>query len=434
MTYGIDLGTTYSLIGAGDELYTDLVSSTVDLERQAQCSRDTVGKHVKSGYKVDMTSGASGQVPIKCSSIVLKDLARRAYEMTGIPVTEAVVSVPAKFSHTQRLAVIEAGAQAGINVKAVINEPTAAAIYACMNTPGLYMIYDLGGGTFDVSIVSVSTSGVCVVCTDGIHDLAGNNFDRLVLARLCDKHRVRVMYRTELATQQMLCAIQQAKEDFQKDGMTKYISLAPYGLPGQYELTKEEYLEAMKVFEPTITLCKTLIATLMGLEEPKILFVGGSTACPYLRKWVCKELQLEHIPLNIQPDYLVAKGVAKYAWLVDNGYDIVQDVTKQLSIADSLGVAQMIIPQDTPLPAQGEILVSNPTTCRTLEVDLYQGDDCVANNNDYIGTLEFDYGMEMAAGEGIVNITVDVDVNGIVQLTGLNVYTGAQQAIKLKVR
>ena len=434
MTFGIDLGTTYSLIGAGDELYSGLVSSTVDMENKRQCGRDAIGAHIKSGYKIDMTQGASGQVPIKCSSIVLRELARQAEEKTGVKVEDVIISVPAKFTHIQRLAVIDAGSLADLNVKAVINEPTAAAIYCCLDKPGLYMVYDLGGGTFDVSIVYVDATSVRVVCTDGLGELAGNNFDRAVLNRLCSKHKVQVRYRTPIANQEMLCAIQQAKEDFQKDGITKKISLAPYSMPGFYELTKEEYLEAMKVFEPTLNLCRELLATLMGLEEPKILFVGGSTACPYLRKWVCKELQLEQMPIDVQPDMLVARGVAKYAWLVDNGYDIIQDVTKQLSIADAVGVAQAVIFQDSPLPAQGELLIVNPTACNTLEVDLFQGDDCIATNNDYIGTLEFDYGERVEAGEGIVNVTVTVDINGLVQLTGMDLRTGATQSIQLKVR
>ena len=434
MTYGIDLGTTYSIIGAGDELMSGLVSSNVDISTKSQCERDFVGAHVVSGYKVDMTIGASGEVPMKCSTIVLKELAKRAESKTGEKVKDVIISVPAKFSHTQRLAVIQAGKDAGLDVAAVINEPTAAAIYACLDKPGLYLVYDLGGGTFDVSIVSVDSSGARVLCTDGIATLAGNNFDRKVLDQLCTKFKVPFRYRTAVAVQDVLTDIQKAKEDFQKDGIPKEIGLEAFGMPGKYMLDSEQYLSAMRVFEPTITMCKTLLATLMGLDQPKLLFVGGSTACPYLRKWVAKELQLEIVPSDIQPDLLVAKGVAKYAWLKDQGYNIVQDVTKQLAIADRLGVAQPVIYQDTPLPATGEILLVNPESCKVLEVDLYQGDDCIVSNNDYIGTLEFDYGEMVEEGAGVVNVSITVDTNGIVNLTGNDLRTGNTQSIQLRVR
>lgn len=434
MTYGIDLGTTYSLIGSGDTLYSGLVSSNVDLATKSQCDRDYIGENVVSGYKVNMTIGASGELPMKCSTIILKELVKRAKESSGEEVKDVIISVPAKFSHTQRLAVIQAGKEAGLTVKAVINEPTAAAIYACLERPGLYLVYDLGGGTFDVSIVSVDSTGARVLCTDGIATLAGNNFDRRILDQLCRRFKVPVRYRNPIAVQDMLTTIQKAKEDFQKDGIPKPISLSPFGMGETYVLDLDEYQTAMQVFEPTITMCKTLLATLMGLDQPKLLFVGGSTACPYLRKWVSKEMQLEVVQSDIQPDLLVAKGVAKFAWLHDKGFNVVQDVTKQLSIADRLGVAQPVIYQDTPLPATGEILLVNPEQCRVLEVDLYQGDDCIVSNNDYIGTLEFDYGELVDEGAGVVNVSITVDTNGIVNLSGNDLRTGRSQTIQLRVR
>lgn len=434
MVYGIDLGTTYSLIGAGNELFSGLVSSTVDLNKKEQCERHRTGDNIISGYKINMTTGASGELPIKCSTIVLQKLAQLAEEKTGVPVKDVIISVPAKFSHTQRLAVIEAGKAAGMDVKGIINEPTAAAINCCLDKPGLYLVYDLGGGTFDVSIVVVDTSGARVLCTDGIGNLAGNNFDKAVLGRLKKKFRVPIRYQTPAAIQETLSLIQQAKEDFQKDGVPKVIPLDAFGMPEEYILDKDEYCEAMKVFEPTIKLCQVLLASLMGIENPKLLFVGGSTACPYLRKWVSKELKLETVDTGEAPDYLVAKGVAKYAWLHEKGFNIVQDVTKQLSIADSKGLAQPIIFQDTPLPATGELVLSNPVSARYMEFDLYQGDDCIARNNEYIGTLEFDFGEEIEAGSGVVNVTVNVDINGIVKLEGMDLRTGQLQNIQLKVR
>ena len=137
MYYGIDLGTTNSLIGSGEELYTGLVSSSVNSLTGKQVSRDVVGENIVSSYKVDMTTGSDGDYAVRCSSVILRDLANRVHESTGNIVEDVVISVPAKFHHSQRQAVCKAGAMAGLNVVGLINEPTAAAIYMCRDIKDL---------------------------------------------------------------------------------------------------------------------------------------------------------------------------------------------------------------------------------------------------------------------------------------------------------
>ena len=131
MYFGIDLGTTNSLIGSGDMLFSGLVSSSVDVKNGKQVSRDEVGEDIVSSYKVDMTTGTEGELAIGCSSVILKTLADHVTNTTGFPVNDVVISVPAKFTHTQRQAVYKAGEKAGLNVVGLINEPTAAAIFVC---------------------------------------------------------------------------------------------------------------------------------------------------------------------------------------------------------------------------------------------------------------------------------------------------------------
>ena len=168
MFYGIDLGTTYSLIGRGDKLFTGLVCSNIDTETGKEVSRDTTGKTIVSSYKKDMSMGESGDLARRCSSIVLRELADRASKVTGEEVKDVVISVPASFTHSQRQAVRTAGLEAGLNVVGLTNEPTAGAICVCKNTKDYIIVYDLGGGTFDVSVVDARTGIYTVLDTNGL--------------------------------------------------------------------------------------------------------------------------------------------------------------------------------------------------------------------------------------------------------------------------
>ena len=433
--YGIDLGTTYSLIGYGNALISGLVSSSVDIINKQQCERDRVGKGIIAGYKVNMTTGETGALSVKCSTIVLQKLAQIVKEKTGEEVTDVVISVPAKFSHTQRLAVLEAGENAGLNVRAIINEPTAAAVHACLGKPGLYLVYDLGGGTFDVSLVLVDSCGVRVIATDGIGNLAGNNFDAAVLDRALTKYKVPIRYRTAEARQAALVQIQAAKEQFQKDFIPKNIDLSGFNVDEKFVLDESEYLKALEVFTPTIELCKFVLTSIAGIEDPEILFVGGSSACPYLKNWVCKELGLPMMKYDLQPDLIVAMGVSEYANLLENGNRmIIQDVTKQLVIADNKGISIPIIAQDTPIPAEESQLLCNEEECSILRIPMYQGTEIIAEKNTYIGTLMFDYGRVVKPGEGLVDVSIKVNYDGIVCLSGTDISTGAYQDITLTVR
>ena len=152
MIYGIDLGTTYSLIGNNDILYTGLVASAVDLGTKQQTNVDAIGEDIIHSYKVNMTTGEMGKTPILCSSIVLKKLVDEANKKSGEPSKDVIISVPAKFTNTQREATWTAALNAGLNPRGLINEPTAAALYMCKDYKDLLIVYDLGGGTFDVTI------------------------------------------------------------------------------------------------------------------------------------------------------------------------------------------------------------------------------------------------------------------------------------------
>lgn len=435
---GIDLGTTNSLIGHGDELYTNLVSSSVDIYEKKQVTRDTIGENIVSSYKTDMTTGTSGQVPIECSAIILRELADRATRRIGESVTDVVISVPAKFSNTQRAAVYKAAEKAGLTVRGLINEPTAAAIYVCKDMKELIMVFDLGGGTFDVTILDSRAGNYFVVATGGEGKLAGDNFDKALAKRALDDMKVKFRFKTPEAIKRLNADMRIAKESLQKTRSSQYVDMSRFGCSSDWELTEEIYVKTMKeVFEPTLTITKKIMnANLMETEIPKMVFVGGSTACPYLREWILEETGLECIECDEQPDYIVAKGVAAYAKMVQEGTASkeVSDVTKCLAIEDECGMADVIIEKNTTIPVTEVKTFCNTETTRYLNINLYQGDSIVCRENEYIGTLVYDYGSERKVGTGFVEIEVTVNRDGIIKLQCSDMSTGATQDINLVMK
>jgi molecular chaperone DnaK (HSP70) len=438
MICGIDLGTTNSLIGHGDTLYTGLVSSSVNIATKSQVDRDVVSKDIVSSYKVNMTTGSTGKLPIACSSIILRDLVNKASQRSGQYIEDIVVSVPAKFSHTQRKAVWEAAEQAGLTMHGLINEPTAAAIYVCKDIKDLVVVYDLGGGTFDVTILDSRVGKYFVVATDGDGHLAGDNFDRALANQALNDCKVKMRFRSQDNVKVLTSKIRIAKETFQKTGLTQYIDMSDFGINGEWELTRDIYLDnMMTTFMPTIKLTKQIVQTnLMQSEKPKLVFVGGSTACPFLRQWVKDETGLDEIPCDTQPDLIVAKGVALYAEMLENGTAEaeVEDVTKCLCIENDLGMAEVIIEKNTIIPVTEVMTFSNTTDTQFLNVNLYQGDSILCAENDYIGTLVYDYGEVRPAHTGLVEVEVTVDRNGRISLSCTDITTNDTQEIKLVMK
>lgn len=435
---GIDLGTTNSLIGHGEELYTGLVSSSVNVRTKSQVTRDDVSDDVVSSYKVNMTTGSSGELPIACSSIILSTLCEMASKRTGEYIEDIVVSVPAKFSHTQRQAVWKAAEMAGLTMHGLINEPTAAAIYVCRDMKDLVVVYDLGGGTFDVTILDSRAGNYFVVATDGNGHLAGDNFDEALADLAMSELKIKMRYRSKQNIKLLKNKIRNAKEVLQRCGMTQYIDMSDVGCASDWEMTVDKYVDTMKkVFQPTVNLTNQIVqVNLSTIEQPKIVFVGGSTACPYLRQWVCEETGLEPVYCTEPPDYIVAKGVALYAEMIENGtaYKEVEDVTKCLCIEDNLGRAEVIIEKNTPIPTSEIKTFDNSEDTQFLNINLYQGDSLYCRDNDYIGTLVYDYGSVRPAHEGLVDIEITVDHDGRVSLMCTDILRCDTQKVDLVIK
>lgn len=436
MICGIDLGTTYSLIGHGDTLYSDLVASAVDLKTKQQVDLDLINPDVVHSYKTDMTTGEMGELPISCSSIVLKELANIASRRSGETITDVVISVPAKFTTTQREATWKAAEKAGLNPKGLINEPTAAAIYACKDYKDLIVVYDLGGGTFDVTILDARTGQFYVVATDGNGHLAGDNLDQNIAAYVMKECKVPIMKRSKVNLLELYKECRHAKENITTWADSQFIEVPAMDI--SFELTRDKYIQIMKeTFEPTLELTDKVISmNLMRCDKPKLLFVGGSTADKYLREWVKEELGLEELEFDCNPSFIVAKGVSLYAEMVEDGRAAVEitDVTDRLSLELDTGVTETIIESNSAIPISESYIVSNTETTRYLNINLYQGDAIMAIENSYIGTLIFDYGRVVEKGQGPVDVEVKVDRNGTVTLEATDIATNNTQEVKLVMR
>lgn len=438
MVFGIDLGTTNSLIGTGETLLSGLVSSAVDMSTGEQVGREVISESVYHSYKTNMTVGDSGKNPVLCSSIVLKKLAELGSKRYGEPVKDVVISVPAYFSTSQREAVKKAGEMAGLDIKCLINEPTAAAIYTCRKEHGLVVVFDLGGGTFDISIVD-NRFGICsVVATDGIV-LGGDDLD-IELANIALREcKVPLRYQTQLNKSKVKLIARRAKEEIQRTRSTAYMDLSDIGLKAEYALTVDVYKKAVeKVFGKARDMAVYLIQNnIPEYETVKMVFVGGSSNCPYLKEMIREEIFFEEIQSDVNPDLVVAKGVALYAEMLYTGeaQNYIEDITKKLCIEDAYGRGITIIEANTVVPCKGTVVVSNGKKSDVLSLKLYQGDSLIAANNDYIGTLRYDYGRVVEEGTGMVEVTVHVGLDGIITLEASDVLEyGLAQAIRLSAR
>ena len=279
MTFGIDLGTTNSLIGYGDELYSGLVPSNVDIVKAEQVGREVVGPDIVSSYKINMSTESTGEIPIQCSSIILRTLADMATRRSGAVCEDVIISVPYYFTHIQREAVKEAAKRAGLNFKGLINEPTAAALYTCSNIRDLVIVYDLGGGTFDVSIVDSRVGGYNVIATDGMI-CGGDDLDQALVNTVFKDCRVPLRFQTKEFRKHLKTVMRLAKEQIQKQKTDVHVDLSQFEIGcDDYVLTEAKYIELVEdVFGQTLDMTQQLIDSNIGSQDkPRIVYVGGSS-------------------------------------------------------------------------------------------------------------------------------------------------------------
>lgn len=412
--YGIDLGTTNSLIGKGDKLLSGLVPSIVDLETGCAGEAERDNKDAKRSFKVNMSMSIEGELSIAASRYVLEELRHQA---GGVKVKNVVISVPAYFKDTQRQATVKAAQLAGLNVVALINEPTAAAMYVSKDRKNLSVIFDLGGGTFDVSVIDSRFGNYDVQASDGLI-LGGDDFDSAIFRNLCKEAGLAVHHMSKQQVFELKQFCTKLKIQMQKERKDIVCDLSKWDGPTNHVFTESNYITLMKlVYAPALEKTVDVInESIPPMEDYSIILVGGSTRCPYLREWIEDELKKKPEDLFYDPDKVVAQGAALYAELIENGEAevMVSDVTSALSIGLSDGTVRVIIDKNSKIPISNSTVVYNNVDSDKLTVNIYQGDSMLVSGNECIGTVVYDYGEVKKAMEGVVFIDMMIDSSGVI--------------------
>ena len=418
--FGIDLGTTNSLIGLYDKDYlSELVPSCVDIETGEAGVSMFENMNAKRSFKIDISMGTEGLMPRVASKFVLQELARQAEKNTGLEVKDVVISVPAYFSDSQRAATISAAESAGLNVKSLVNEPTAAAMYIAKDKKGLFVVYDLGGGTFDVSIIDSRFGTFDVQATSGC-TIGGDNFDQMLVKHFTKEANIPIHHFKKSDVTALKHYAAKVKIRMQKEKAPIDLDFSKWG-GHLYTFTPENYIALMKMtFAETITCMQKLIKKWIPDNEVyETLLVGGSTHCPYLREWIEETTGRSTAPLTYDPDRVVAQGATLYADILEKGGigTTVSDVTKALSIGLNDGTVSVIVPSNSKIPLSVEQVFSNPIPATSLVLDLYQGESLLAKDNECIGKLVWDYDEMKEVHQGQVIVQIEIDASGVIKFS-----------------
>jgi|GEM_PF-2451243 len=426
MLLGIDLGTTNSLVAIYDpnrqesiEL-CELIPSVVNFETKAAGTTEKQrllsdeNVRILGSFKVNMSLDQSGKVAREASVLVLKELRRYTQDKP------CVISVPAYFTDSQRKATRESARAAGIDVPHLVNEPTAAALYYNKNKNTVTAVYDLGGGTFDISIVDNRFGMNDVLATDGMK-LGGDNINKAIRDRIYSKCKVRKHKLNEVIERRFIEFSERIKITVQKEGFAK-LEFGEYAEVFEktvFELNEEQYMSMVKaVFGITIVLTHQAIKKAgFSPKDVELILVGGSTKDPYLRSLISQTMNPE--PLTYDPDRIVAQGAAYYAYLIHQGMNItaVSDVTKAIGIEMEGDITQFIIRPNSKIPISESCMVQNSQDSDKLIVNVLQGNSSVASQNEKIGTLEYQYSSYKMKGEGRVKVTIAVDADGTIAVS-----------------
>lgn len=474
---GIDLGTTNSCVSvveneapviipgtSGSMTTPSIVAFTKKGERLVgeSARRQAVTNPERTISSVKRHMGTEWSVRIDgteykaqtISAMVLMRLKKDAEYFLGEPVTEAVITVPAYFNNIQRQATKDAGRIAGLNVKRIINEPTSAALSYGLNhgEPQKVMVYDLGGGTFDVSVIEIGEGIIEVLATAGDNHLGGDDFDERItqwlLRRFKDEHKVDLS-RDFAAMQRIRDAAEQAKKELSISD-SSHIML-PYLAEHRGEqlhmdltLTRAQFEDLIRdLIDRTAEPVRNALndAGIAPSELGRVLLVGGSTRIPAVQEKV-RMLTGKEPSKNINPDECVAKGAAILGHtlegnsLIASGTDkgiLLLDVTPlSLSIETVGGVATRLIERNTTLPTRYSRIFSTAAPYqRSVDIHVLQGERPMARDNKTIGKFRLKGIKAAPAGVPQIEVTFDIDSNGILKVSAKDLDTGKQQSITI---
>ena len=469
---GIDLGTTNSCVGVmeggqpvvvanaeGARTTPSVVAFTKSGERlvgepakrQAVTNADktisSIKRHMGTDYRV--TIDDKKYSPQEISAMILQKLKTDAENYLGEKVTEAVITVPAYFNDAQRQATKDAGKIAGLEVKRIINEPTAAALaYGLDNEKEQkIMVYDLGGGTFDVSIIEIGDGVIEVLSTAGDNRLGGDDFDQKVADYMIAEFKKTEgvdLSADKMAMQRIKEAAEKAKKELSSATTTNinlpFISMNANGpLHFDMNLTRAKFDELTHdLVERTAEPVKRALsdAGLAPSELGQVLLVGGSTRIPSVQDKV-KQLTGKEPSKTLNPDECVALGASvqggKLAGDAGAGDILLLDVTPlSLSIETMGGIATRLIERNTTIPTKKSQIFSTAADNQTaVDINVVQGERQFARDNKSLGQFRLDGIPPARRGVPQIEVTFDIDANGIVNVSAKDLGTGKEQHITI---
>ncbi len=473
---GIDLGTTNSCVAViegdtptvitskeGYRTTPSVVAFTKSKElivgdaakRQAAVNSDRTIFSIKRHMGTDYRKKIDGKyyTPQEISAFILMKLKEDAEDFLGQPVTDAVVTVPAYFTDAQRQATKDAGKIAGLNILRIINEPTSAALaYGLDNGMAQkVLVYDLGGGTFDVSVIDIGDNVIEVLATSGDNHLGGDDFDERIVNYLVEQFKISDginLSKDVSAMQRLREEAEKAKKELSSSVTTNinlpFIAMSKDG-PHHIDITlsRQTFNElTADLVDRTITPVENALhdAGLSKTDINMVLLVGGSTRIPAVADKV-RQLMGKEPSRNLNPDECVALGTAVQGGKLGNQLQagsaaseiILMDVTPMsLSIETMGGIASRLIERNTTIPTRHSQIFTTAGNFQTsVDIKVFQGERKFTRDNKLLGNFRLNGIKRAMAGVPQIEVTFDIDVNGIVNVSAKDLGTGREQSITI---
>lgn len=473
---GIDLGTTNSCVAViegdtptvitnkeGYRTTPSVVAFTKSKERivgdaakrQAAVNSDRTIFSIKRHMGTDYRKKIDGKyyTPQEISAFILMKLKEDAEDFLGQPVTDAVVTVPAYFTDAQRQATKDAGKIAGLNILRIINEPTSAALAYGLDNGNAQkiLVYDLGGGTFDVSVIDIGDNVIEVLATSGDNHLGGDDFDERIVNYLVEQFKISDginLAKDASAMQRLREEAEKAKKELSSSVTTNinlpFIAMAKDG-PHHIDITlsRQTFNElTADLVDRTITPVENALrdAGLSKTDINMVLLVGGSTRIPAVADKV-RQLMGKEPSRNLNPDECVALGAAVQGGKLGNQLQagsaaseiILMDVTPMsLSIETMGGIASRLIERNTTIPTRHSQIFTTAGNFQTsVDIKVFQGERKFTRDNKLLGNFRLNGIKRAMAGVPQIEVTFDIDVNGIVNVSAKDLGTGREQSITI---